>query len=91
MRIRRSAARSAGTARTPLSVTPTSRSAGRLRYYVQLRNGLPKIRIKAEFGTTEFDDECRCRHRSQIALYGDASDHINAQKQRNERARRTSD
>jgi hypothetical protein len=24
---------------------------GQLRYYVQLRNKLPKIRIKAEFGT----------------------------------------
>lgn len=31
---------------------------GQTRYYVQLRNGLPKIRIKAEFGTKEFDEEC---------------------------------
>jgi len=28
---------------------------GQLRYYVQLRNKLPKIRIKAEFGTTDFE------------------------------------
>ncbi len=57
---------------------------GQTRYYVQLRNGLPKIRIKAEFGTRGFDDECDAAIASQIALYGDASDHINAQKQRNE-------
>jgi integrase len=57
---------------------------GQTRYYVQLRNGLPKIRIKAEFGTKGFDDECDAAIASQIALYGDATDHINAQKQRNE-------
>jgi len=57
---------------------------GQTRYYVQLRNGLPKIRIKSEFGTKGFDDECDAAISSQIALYGDATDHINAQKQRNE-------
>jgi integrase len=57
---------------------------GQTRYYVQLRNGLPKIRIKAAFGTKRFDDECDVAIVSQIALYGDATDHINAQKQRNE-------
>jgi integrase len=57
---------------------------GQTRYYVQLRNGLPKIRIQAEFGTKAFDDECDAVIASQIALYGDATDHINAQKQRNE-------
>ena len=57
---------------------------GQTRYYVQLRNGLPKIRIKAEFDTKDFDEECDAAIASQIALYGDASDHINAQKQRNE-------
>ena len=57
---------------------------GQTRYYVQLRNGLPKIRIKAELGTKEFDEECDAAIASQIALYGDASDYINAQKQRNE-------
>ena len=57
---------------------------GQTRYYVQLRNGLPKIRIRAEFGTKGFDDECDAAIASQIALYGDSTDHINAQKQRNE-------
>ena len=41
---------------------------GQTRYYVQLRNGLPKIRIKAEFGTRAFDDECDAAIVSQIAL-----------------------
>jgi hypothetical protein len=36
--------------------------------YVQPRNGWPKIRIKATFGTKGFDDK--------VALYGDATDHI---------------
>jgi integrase len=57
---------------------------GQTRYYVQLRNGLPKIRIKAELGTKDFDEECEAAIASQIALHGDASDYINAQKQRNE-------
>jgi integrase len=57
---------------------------GQTRYYVQLRNGLPKIRIQGDFGTKAFDDECDAAVASQIALYGDATDHIHAQKQRNE-------
>jgi hypothetical protein len=57
---------------------------GQTRYYVQLRNGLPKIRIKAEFGTNAFNDECDAAIAAQIGLYGDATDHINAHKQRNE-------
>jgi len=57
---------------------------GQTRYYVQLRNGLPKIRIHGEFGTQTFDDECDTAIASQMALYGDATDHLNAQKQRNE-------
>jgi hypothetical protein len=57
---------------------------GQTRYYVQLRNRLPKIRINAEFGTNDFDLECDAAIASQIALYGDATDYINAQKQRNE-------
>jgi hypothetical protein len=57
---------------------------GQTRYYVQLRNGLPKIRIQGEFGTKACDDECDAAITSQIALYGDATDHINAQKQRSE-------
>jgi integrase len=57
---------------------------GQTRYYVQVRNGLPKIRIQAEFGTKAFDDDCDAAITSQIALYGDATDHIHAQKQRNQ-------
>ena len=57
---------------------------GQTRYYVQLRSGLRKIRINADFGTREFDDACDAAIASQIALYGDATDHPNAQKQRNE-------
>jgi hypothetical protein len=55
-----------------------------VRYYVQLRNKLPKIRIKAEFGTPEFDAEVDAAIATQIALYGNEGDYINAQKQRNE-------
>jgi len=57
---------------------------GQTRYYVQLRNGLPKIRIRAEFGTKDFVHACDEAITSQIALHGDATDYINAQKQRNE-------
>ncbi|WP_316188990.1 MULTISPECIES: hypothetical protein [unclassified Bradyrhizobium] len=57
---------------------------GQTRYYVQIRNRLPKIRIKAEFGTNGFDRECDAAIASQIALYGDGADYVRAQKQRNE-------
>jgi integrase len=57
---------------------------GQVRYYVQLRNKLPKIRIKAEFGTPEFEAEVDAAIAAQIALYGNEGDYINAQKQRNE-------
>src|SRR5258705_180889 len=57
---------------------------GQVRYYVQLRNKLPKIRIKAEFGTPEFEAEVDAAIATQIALYGNEGDYINAQKQRNE-------
>jgi hypothetical protein len=57
---------------------------GQLRYYVQLRNK-PKNRIKAEFGTPEFEAEVDAAIAAQIALYGNEGDYINAQKQRNER------
>jgi hypothetical protein len=57
---------------------------GQLRYYVQLRNKLPKIRIKAEFGTPEFNTDVDAAIAAQIALYGNESDYITAQKQRNE-------
>jgi hypothetical protein len=42
---------------------------GQTRYYVQLRNGLPKIRIGADFGSKEFDDECDAAIVSQIARF----------------------
>ncbi|UWU80470.1 hypothetical protein N2603_18970 [Bradyrhizobium huanghuaihaiense] len=57
---------------------------GQVRYYVQLRNKLPKMRIKAEFGTPEFEAEVDTAIGAQIALYGNEGDYINAQKQRNE-------
>ena len=56
---------------------------GQVRYYVQLRNKLPKIRIKAEPGSPEFEAEVDAAVATQIALYGHAGDYINAQKQRN--------
>jgi integrase len=57
---------------------------GQTRYYVQLRNKLPKMRIKAESGTPEFEAEVDAAIAAQIALYGNEGDYINAQKQRNE-------
>jgi integrase len=57
---------------------------GQVRYYVQLRNKLPKIRIKAEYDTAEFNDEVDAAIATQIALYGNEGDYINAQKQRSE-------
>jgi hypothetical protein len=57
---------------------------GQVRYYVQLRNKLPKIRIRAEFGTAEFEAEVDTAIAAQIALFGNEGDYINAQKQRNE-------
>lgn len=52
--------------------------------YVQLRNKLPKVRIKAEFDTAEFSAEVDAAVAAQIALYGNEGDYLNAQKQRNE-------
>jgi hypothetical protein len=57
---------------------------GQVRYYVQLRNKLKKIRIKAGFGTPEFDAEVDAVVAAEIARYGGDGDYINAQKQRNE-------
>lgn len=57
---------------------------GQLRYYVQLRNKLPKIRINAEFGTPGFKIEVDAAIDAQIALYGNEGDYINAQKQRSD-------
>lgn len=57
---------------------------GQTRYYVQLRNMLPKVRITADFGTREFDCEVDAAVKAQIALYGNPGDYMNAQKQRTE-------
>ena len=57
---------------------------GQMRYYVQLRNKLPKIRINSEFGTPEFEAEVDTAIAAQIALHGTEGDYIKAQKQRNE-------
>ena len=57
---------------------------GQVRYYVQLRNKLPKIRIKSEFGTPKFETEVDAVIATQIVLYGNEGDYANAQKQRNE-------
>src|SRR5260370_6592396 len=57
---------------------------GQVRYYVQLRNKLPKIRIKAECGTPEVEAGVDKAVTEQIGLYGNQGDYINAQKQRNE-------
>jgi integrase len=57
---------------------------GQVRYYVQLRKGLPKVRIKAGFGTPEFDAEVDHAITNQIASSGTEGDYANAQKQRNE-------
>jgi hypothetical protein len=57
---------------------------GQTRYYVQLRNKLPKVRIRADVGSAEFETEVGTAIATQISLYGDSSDYVNAQKQRNE-------
>ncbi len=51
---------------------------------MQLRNKLPKIRIRAQVGTPEFDAEVDAAIAAQIALYGNEGDYIRAQKQRSE-------
>src|SRR5260370_25189205 len=60
-----------------------SASAERCATRCQLRNKLPKIRIRGEFGTLEFEAEVGKAVAEQIGLYGDRGDFINAQKQRN--------
>ena len=57
---------------------------GQLRYYVQLRKGLPKIRISGDFGSKEFNEAVDTAISEQIAEYGVEGDYLNAQKQRND-------
>ncbi len=46
---------------------------GQLRHYVQIRDGISKIRIRAEHGSEEFDRLVTRAVESQIALYGDVT------------------
>jgi integrase len=57
---------------------------GQLRYYVQLRKGVPKIRIRGAAGSNEFNDAVDTAIAAQIAEYGAEGHYFNAQKQRNE-------
>jgi integrase len=57
---------------------------GQLRYYVQLRKGLPKIRIRDDIGSRPFNDAVDAAIAAQIAEYGTAGDYRHAQKQRSE-------
>lgn len=58
---------------------------GQLRYYVQLRTGLPKIRLYEEFGTAEFEREADRAIASQIALHGQPADEVELEKQTREK------
>jgi hypothetical protein len=53
---------------------------GQLRYYVQLRDKLPRIRIKAEHGTEDFDRRVTRAVETQIELYGDGTQAPDAQR-----------
>ncbi|RZN30461.1 tyrosine-type recombinase/integrase [Bradyrhizobium sp. Leo121] len=55
---------------------------GQLRYYVQLRDKLPKIRIRGEYGSEAFNREVEKAIVEQISLYGNETDYVRAQKQR---------
>jgi integrase len=57
---------------------------GQLRYYVQLRKGLPKIRIRDASGSREFNEAVDAAIARQIAAYGVEGDYFKSQKQRNE-------
>jgi hypothetical protein len=58
---------------------------GQLRWYVQLRDKLPKIRIYEPFGSDEFNRAVDASIVDQIGKYGDATDWIRAEKQRREK------
>jgi hypothetical protein len=51
---------------------------------VQLRKGLPKIRIRGASGSQEFNDAVDAAIAAQIAEYGIDGDYFHAQKQRSE-------
>jgi hypothetical protein len=58
---------------------------GQLRWYVQLRDKLPKIRIYEQFGSDEFDRAVDAAIVDQIGKFGDATDWVRAEKQRREK------
>jgi plasmid stabilization system protein ParE len=58
---------------------------GQLRWYVQLRDKLPKIRIYEQYGTDEFDRAVDAAIVDQIGKFGDATDWVRAEKQRREK------
>ena len=58
---------------------------GQLRWYVQLRDKLPKIRIHEQYGTDEFDRAVDASIVDQIGKFGDATDWVRAEKQRPEK------
>jgi hypothetical protein len=74
-------------------VPPTSRrylisdvsDKGQLRWYVQLRDKLPKIRINEKFGSDEFNLAVDAAIVDQIGKFGDATDWIRAEKQTREK------
>ncbi len=58
---------------------------GQLRWYVQLRDRLPKIRIHEEYGTDAFNRAVDAAIVDQIGKFGDATDWIRAEKQTREK------
>jgi hypothetical protein len=58
---------------------------GQLRWYVQLRDKLPKTRIHEEFGSGEFNRAVDAAIVDQIGKFGDATDWVRAGKQRREK------
>lgn len=58
---------------------------GQLRWYVQLRDKLPKIRIRKEFGTPDFERAVDAAIVEQISKYGNGTDWVRAEKQTREK------
>src|SRR6195256_1948421 len=58
---------------------------GQLRWYVQLRDKLPKIRIYEPFGSDEFNRAVDAAIVDQIGKFGDATDWVRAKKQTREK------
>ena len=77
----------------PDEVPPTTRRYlisdvsdwGQLRWYVQLRDKLPKIRIYEQYGTDEFDRAVDAAIVDQIGKFCDATDWVRAEKQTREK------